>query len=85
MKVKIFSIYDVKAQAFNQPFFSNNRGTAIRSFAEAISDKNSMYGKYPEDFVLFEIGVFDDESCGIDCLSSPQNCGNALEFVTTTN
>lgn len=59
---KVYSVRDAKAEAFERPWVARTRGEAIRSFSEACNDKQHPYGKYPEDFGLFEIGEFDSES-----------------------
>ena len=59
---KMFSVYDLKAQAFLQPFFSVHAGSAIRAFEDAVGDSASPIGKHPSDYQLFELGYFDDHS-----------------------
>lgn len=81
MKVLVFSVYDSKAKVFQTPWFSHNVGTALRSFEQAVADKNSMFAKYPADFTLFNIGHFDDESGVIEKISEPLNCGLASRYV----
>lgn len=62
MIIKLFSIYDKKAVAFGQLFPSNTSGSAERSFHEALKNPDTPYAKYPEDYVLYQIAEFDDES-----------------------
>lgn len=57
---RVFSIYDAKACAFNQPFFSANQNTATRAVMSSMGPESQLV-KFPEDFVLMEIGAFDDE------------------------
>lgn len=80
MLLKAFSIYDVKAENYNPPFFVHTVGIAIRHFQELANDEQTMICKYPEDYTLYDIGTFDD-SCGI--LKPHANTvpiGKALEF-----
>ena len=58
---KIYAIYDTKAELYNMPFFMNNEPTAIRTFANACNDPNHSFGQNPEDYILFEMGTYDDE------------------------
>lgn len=58
---QIFAIYDAKAGAFMQPFFSVNEGTALRAVRAAMEDGNSQLAKFPEDYQVFKVGQFDDE------------------------
>lgn len=81
MIVKMFSVYDSKADFFSKPFFVQSKGEAIRSFTEAANDKSSQIGKYPEDFGLFYIGEFNDSNAQFILAKIPEPIGLALEFV----
>lgn len=58
----MYSIYDAKACAFNVPFFFANDALAIRAAQTTIADKNTQFARYPDDFVLYKVGVFDDQT-----------------------
>lgn len=60
MLLKVFAVYDLKACAFFQPFFSGQSGSAIRGFGDSVNDGKSPFGAHPEDYQLFELGTFDD-------------------------
>lgn len=62
MKKMIFSVFDNKASVYCIPFYQENLGTAIRSFAAALKDQNSLMAQFPEDYGLYQIGVFDDQT-----------------------
>lgn len=62
MQKYLFSVYDVKANAFSNPFVAVNSNVALRSFATAANDANSEICQYPTDFILYQIGSFDDLS-----------------------
>lgn len=81
MRVKIFSVYDSKSEAYMQPFFSPTKGSAVRSFIDSIQDHNTIFCKHPEDYTLFEIGEFDDSTGILITLTTPISLGLALEYV----
>lgn len=62
MILKVFSVRDVKAEAFLQPFFSPSVGSAMRAFSDAVNDKACPFNKHPEDYQLYELGEYDDRS-----------------------
>lgn len=65
MVIKLFAVFDAKAAFFGQPFSDQQEGSAIRSFADAVNDSSNpanMWNKHPEDFSLFQIGEFDNNS-----------------------
>lgn len=83
--MKICSIYDSKADAYLQPFFTPNSGTAIRSFSDAAKEEGSNFFKHAEDFTLFVLGDFDEHTGVIVPLESKQALGSALEFLSKEN
>lgn len=62
MRLKVFAMRDVKADAYGSPFFLPNEGLAIRMLGEWVQDKRSEVARYPADFMMFQIGEFDNES-----------------------
>ena len=62
MKMKMFSVYDIKAEAFMVPWFMPAQGQAVRAFSDLVEDKDSMVGKHPGDYKLVYVGDFDDST-----------------------
>lgn len=62
MIYKIFSVWDLKTEAYMQPFFSPTIGSGIRAFMDAASDTNSMLFRHPGDFQLHHVGEYDDST-----------------------
>lgn len=60
--MKICSIHDVKSEAWMQPMFFQANGAAVRAFSDACRDVKSPIGMHPEDYHLYLIGEFDEES-----------------------
>lgn len=81
MLLKIFSIRDDKAGYFNTPFFQRTTGEAERSLQQLVSDKNTLPGKYPEDYSLYEIGSYDDQTGLITAEDSPRHIVKAVQFA----
>lgn len=81
MLLKMFSLYDSKAEAYNKPFYAVTTGAALREFEDAVRNGESMMNKYPHDFTLFEIGVFDDETAEIVIHNAKINLGTAHEYL----
>lgn len=59
MKLKAFSVFDEKAQAYVAPFFMPEMAMAARVFGDAINNPEHDFGRHPEDYTLFLIGEFD--------------------------
>lgn len=71
MKMKMFSFFDSKAAFFSNPFYEQREGAAIRMFADAVNDSsnpNNLLNKHPEDYSLFLLGEFDNDTGAIDMI-----------------
>lgn len=60
--MRLYSYYDKKGETFSQPFIQFTDGIAIRNFTEAISNKESVFGKFPDDFELYYLGDIDEST-----------------------
>lgn len=62
MTIKVFAIHDGKMKMFQLPFFIHTVGAALRLFEDLCNDPKSTVNRHPEDFVLYEIGTYDDNT-----------------------
>ncbi len=81
---KLYSVHDVKSEAYLQPFFLQTKGQAIRSFTDCVNDPKHQFGAHPEDYTLFELGEYDDPSAAFHLHETPHVIGKAIEFIQTT-
>lgn len=77
---KIYAIRDIKAAHYGIPFFLPSNGIAIRSFSDLANDPKTTINKHPDDFQLFVIGEYDDNSGELVSLK-PEFLSNASEFT----
>jgi len=78
--LKVFAIYDVAAGAHVHLFVMSNRGLAIREFTTLANDPNHKICKHAAEFVLFELGTYDDVKGVIVMHETKQSLGCALEY-----
>lgn len=81
MILKAFAIYDNIAGAYNQPFFTHNRGTAIRSLVNEMQKPDNPLSKNPDHFALFELGEYNDENGRFTPAEVPTSLGLVQEFI----
>lgn len=64
MQLVIVSVKDTAAQAFGRPIFVPAVAVAIRSLRDEVNRKDSSddLARHPEDFELYELGIFDDQA-----------------------
>ena len=60
-------------------------GQAMRAFEDTVNDVTTQFGKHPEDFTLFEIGTFDDQTCTFDLYKTNISLAKAIELVSQPN
>jgi len=57
--MKLFSIYDKKAEGYKPPFAVPTVGEAERSFLDACNAEGTDLHLHPEDYQLWLVGIFD--------------------------
>lgn len=64
MKLEVFAVLDQQAGAFMRPMFLQSRGVAMRVVGDAVNSKTEgeLLASHPEDFRLFRLGEWDDQS-----------------------
>lgn len=81
MQLRIYSIRDSKGEIFNNPFFNKTHGEAERNFRDLVNDKQTTVGRHPEDYDLYHIGEYDDNTGKIQPLDTPQHIVKAVQLV----
>ena len=81
MKTKMFTVYDKKAKSYLPPFYMQSTGQAMRTFEDTVNDKEHAFGKHPEDYVIFEVGSFDDQNCTFELHQTPITLAAAIELI----
>lgn len=82
-KVSVYAVYDSKVKYFHQPMFMRNKGEALRSWENVANEKDHAISRHPEDFILFELGEYDDQTAQITMLKTPESLGMASQFKRT--
>ena len=84
MDNNIYTVYDSKAETYTPPYFQHRDAMAIRIFADCCNDEGHTFGKHPEDYTLFHIGVYNDDTGTItqDKITSMANGLTLVESKT---
>lgn len=65
----VCAVRDAQMDAFMQPFFVQSVGVAARSFADEVNRPESPMNAHPEDYELFVIGYYFEDTGVIDSVS----------------
>lgn len=84
--LRLYSIYDSKAEQFSPPQVYHNDMLALRAFVGLVNDDKMLINSYPEDFSIYYLGNIGD-SDGRYCIEDsdesrvPILVGRALDYV----
>lgn len=84
--LRLYSIYDSKAEQFSPPQVYHNDMLALRAFEGYVNDDKMLIVKYPEDFSLYYVGNLGDSDGryyidGSDEPRVPILVGRAVDYV----
>jgi len=85
MILKMYSIRDSKAEVYNTPFYQRSHGEAERAFTQLVGDDKSTVSKFPEDYDLYYLGTWDDQTGKGEVLDTPQHVVKAINVKKTLN
>lgn len=72
MIANIFAVLDLKSASYGVPFFQVSRGAAQRALQYQLANSpKDMMSAYPNDFVLYDLGTYDDVTGLIKPLTVP--------------
>lgn len=83
MKYTIISVRDIVSNVYGVPQAVQSKGSAIRSFSDEVNraDENNQFYKHPNDFELYHLGYFHDETATYELLNTPERLALASELV----
>lgn len=86
MRLVLCAVLDEKAESYMPPFSVVAIGQAIRLFGDACQNKDDQIGKHPEDYRLYKVAEYDDQTAEIVAvvpvlLSSGYEHKNSLELA----
>lgn len=87
MKYSMFSIKDKALDTYSAPFMQATADAGIRMFRDLVmfgSDDNK-YRRSPEDYSLYLVGEFDDETAAMANVEKPILLTSATETIGELN
>lgn len=61
MRLRAYTLYDMKSVQHHAPFYAPTDGAAIRLVSDLANDLGTIVGRHPSDHVLYYVGDWDDE------------------------
>ena len=72
MKTEMFVIFDTVAKIYNKPFFLVNLPSAQRAAQDLINNRDHEISRNPQDYTMWHLGSYDDETAQFDLLLTPK-------------
>lgn len=84
--LRLYSIYDNKAEQFSPPQVYHNDMLALRAFEGLVNDDKMLINTYPEDFSIYYLGNIGDSDGRYYIESSDESrvpilVGRAIDYV----
>jgi len=81
MKTVVVALFDKKAKAFKTPFYVQTIEMATRALTGAVNAQEVHdLTQYTEDFALYHLATYDDESGNFECPAQPIFIAEAAQF-----
>jgi hypothetical protein len=77
----VFAVFDSKAKTYGSLIVHPQVEVAIRSFSSAVSNSQSFLAQFPDDYSLYQLGFYDDNSGSISCFEKPEFIVGAAELL----
>lgn len=78
---KMYTVYDAKASYFLTPWPARSEGIARREFASACQNPEAPMHKYPADFILYEVGAYNDADGALTAVSPVIRICDGVEIL----
>lgn len=65
--LRVCVVKDRALDLFGRPFFVPSMGVAERSFKDEVNNKEGEMYKHPEDYDLYSLGVYHEETGAFEC------------------
>lgn len=82
MVLTVFSIRDNKTSSFGKPFLDVHVGNVFRGIKAEIQRGEAFFAGYPDDFDLYQLCTFDDNSGKFVDMKEPTFVKNLGDFKT---
>ena len=77
---QVLAIRDSAVNAYDRPFYTPTNAAGIRAFADNVRNKESPMSQHPEDFTLWFLGTYDDETGQFLQTQPPMQIARAQDY-----
>lgn len=85
MKQVVMAVRDSAVGSYMRPFCAPSVPAAVRSFTDEVNRSGSEMGTHPEDYELYQVSEYDDESGTFGGFVQPVLIVRAKDVVRTVD
>ena len=78
----IVAVHDRQLDTFMRPFTAQSVGQALRSFKDETNREGSELRAHPEDYALYQLGTFNEQTGQVTSLDKPLQLALASNLVS---
>ena len=79
--LNMYSVYDSAAMIYTTPFYFHLDTEAVRVVESGLTDKNTYLARSPQDFALYKVGKFDEQTGQVISFENPEKIITAVEIL----
>lgn len=90
--IRVYSVYDDASELYSQPIFCGSGKdkeiddrVALRIFVTQLLNEGSLLSMYPQDYSLYELGLFDEFNGKFLENDHPRYVFNGLDYLKYWN
>ena len=81
MITNMYTIYDSKAEIYTPPMHFRNDAEALRQLGQEANNPDSKLNKFAEDYSLFLLGEWDEDTAEFEIRESPKCIAKFHELI----
>lgn len=83
MILQVYTIKDIKTEIYGSPFYVHTEEQVFRDLATLVREDGHMFNQWPEDFALYELGTWNDETGELLMKTDPVRIGTVATLTTS--
>lgn len=81
MDYEIYVIYDARTGRYSFPMIFDNDATAVREFVTEGRKPHTRTYEFPEDYILFKVGIFHEMDGTIQSSQAPERICSLADYI----
>lgn len=81
MDYEVYTVYDARTGRYSAPMIGDNDAAVVRDFVVEGNKPHTRTHDFPEDYVLYKIGIFHEMDGTIQSFQAPERICCLNEYI----